>query len=67
MLVEDKGLLSDASEGQMEKVAAALDASYSQKFYSILEEAKVGFLLIPFVSYDSEQGIKCTASCSFSN
>lgn len=40
-LVEEKELLSSEEKRLMESVAAALDAKYSKKFYSILEQAKV--------------------------
>ena len=44
-LVEDQGLLSSGDRGLMENLAASLDATYSKKFYSILEQAKVCVLL----------------------
>lgn len=40
-LMEEKGLLSTKEKQLMENVAAALDAKYSKRFYSILEQAKV--------------------------
>jgi hypothetical protein len=43
MLMEDEGLLTSGSEDKrlMSNVAAALDAKYSKRFYSILEQSKV--------------------------
>ncbi len=41
MLMEDERLLRSDDKRLMEKVAAALDAKYSKRFYSILEQAKV--------------------------
>lgn len=40
MLMEDERLLRSDDKRLMEKVAAALDAKYSKRFYSILEQAK---------------------------
>lgn len=40
-LVEEDGLLNWEEKRLMESFAASLDAYYSQKFYAILEEAKV--------------------------
>ncbi len=42
VLVEDKELLTSHQKMLMEKIAAALDAKYSKRFYSILEQTKVG-------------------------
>ena len=42
VLLEDKGLFSSKQKKHMETVAAALDAKYSKRFYSVLEQAKVG-------------------------
>ena len=41
VLMKDSGLLNSEQKMHMEKVAAALDAKYSKRFYSILEQAKV--------------------------
>ena len=41
MIVEDKELLDSYQKKLMEKVAAAMDTKYSNRFYSILEQAKV--------------------------
>ena len=40
-LMNEEGLLNWKERGLMERLAAAMDAYYSQKFYAILEEAKV--------------------------
>ena len=40
-LVEEDGLLNWEEKRLMESFAASLDAYYSQKFYALLEEAKV--------------------------
>lgn len=41
-LVEEDGLLNWEEKRLVESFAASLDAYYSQKFYALLEEAKVG-------------------------
>ncbi len=40
-LVEEEGLLNWQERRLMESLAAAVDAYFSQRFYAILEEAKV--------------------------
>ena len=46
MLMEEEGLLSSADKRQMESVAASLDATYSKRFYSILEQSKVSTVYV---------------------
>ena len=41
LLREDKSLLSSEDKQSLETLVASLDAKYSQRFYSILEETKV--------------------------
>ena len=40
-LLEEEGMLSRQEKQSMERLTAGLDAHYSHKFYSILEETKV--------------------------
>lgn len=40
-LVEEEGLLNWEERRQVESLAAAIDAYFSQRFYAILEETKV--------------------------
>ena len=47
-LVEEEGLLNWKERGLIERLAAALDAHFSQRFYGILEEAKVCYLELTF-------------------
>ncbi len=40
-LMEEEGLLNWQERRQVEKLAAAIDAYFSQRFYALLEETKV--------------------------
>ncbi len=46
-LVVEKGMFTVKERQSMEDFAAALDAYYSHKFYGVLEESKVTYLVQP--------------------